>query len=60
MQVIVTVTGNTLIVVYVAFFYLKLGSGAYAVIMLMSVVEGYIADYLMCVAELAGFFAGHA
>ena len=55
-----TITGNTLIVMYVTFFYRKLWSGAYAVIMLMSVVEGYIADYLMSVAELAEFFAGHA
>ena len=55
-----TVIGNALIVMYMAFFYHKLGPGGYAVIMLMSVVEGYIADYLMGVNELAGFFAGHA
>jgi hypothetical protein len=60
MQVTVAITGNTLIVMYMTFFYLKLGSGANAVIMLMSVIEGYIAYYLMGVTELVGFLAGHA
>ncbi len=60
MQMIMTIAGNTLIVMYMAFFYHKPRSGGYAVVMLMSMVEGYIAGYLVGVDELAGFFAGHA
>ncbi len=55
-----TIAGNTLIVMYMSFFYHKPRSGGYAVVMLMSMVEGYIAGYLVGVDELAGFFAGHA
>ena len=60
MLVAMTVTGNTLIIMYMSVFHLQLRSGGYTVVMLMAVVEGYIADKPMGVAKFYGFFTGHA
>ena len=60
MQVIVAVTGHTLVIMYMAIFYHKLWSGSYAVIVFMPVVEGYITDYPMGMAELTGFFTSQS
>lgn len=47
MQMIVAITGRALIIMYVAMVNLKFRSGSYAVIMLVPVIEGYIAGNFM-------------
>lgn len=50
MQMVVTIAGNTLIVMYMSIINNKIGTCGYAVIVFVSMVEGYIADYSMGVA----------
>lgn len=50
MQMIVAIAGSALVVVYVTIGNLKLRSGGYAVVMLMTVIEGYISGNFMGVA----------
>jgi hypothetical protein len=60
MQMIVTIAGNSLVVMYMSNFNCKVGTGSNAVIMLMPVVKGYIAYKFMSVVFKIVFFTGYA
>lgn len=55
-----TISGHSLIVVDMTFFDLKAGTGHDTVVMLMSVIEGYITDNSMGMAFQTGFFTGNS
>jgi len=56
----VAVAGHPLVVVNVPCFDFKAGTGSDAVIMLMAVVEGYIADQPVSMTSLVGFLTGYS
>lgn len=54
------IAGHSLIVMDMAFFDLKAGTGHNTVIMFMSVIEGYITDNSVGMAFQTRFFAGNS
>ena len=59
MLMVMTIAGNTLVIVDVTVFNTQVWSRGYAVIVLMTVIEGYVADNFVCMARPVALFAGN-
>lgn len=59
MQMIVTIAGDPLVIMHMSSFNCKVGPGSYTIIVLMTVIEGYITYKSVGVVCQVVFFTGY-